>query len=150
MKNPKTLYWIVTGLMAAFMLLASIPDLLRVPQAVFIFGHLGYPAYLLPFLGTAKTLGVIAVLVPGFQRLKEWAFAGLVFDVTGALYSHLSVGDPVSGWMPAAIALVLIGGSYLSYRRSYVHASALQEGAPTVGNGRGVDRRGPGNVAWGN
>jgi hypothetical protein len=148
-KNPRTLYWIVTGLMAAFMLLASIPDLLRVPGAVLIIGHLGYPVYLLPFLGTAKTLGVVAVLLPGFQRLKEWAFAGLVFDVTGALYSHLSVGDPVSGWMPAVIALVLIGGSYLSYRRSCARASASPEGA-TAGNSRGVDRRGPGNVAWGN
>jgi DoxX-like family len=116
-KNSKTLYRAITGLMAAFMLLASIPDLLRIPQAVAIFGHLGYPLYLLPFLGTAKTLGVVVVLVPGFRRLKEWAFAGLVFDLIGALYSHLSVGDPPSGWMPAVVGLILVGGSYLSYRR---------------------------------
>ncbi len=116
MKNAKTPYWIITSLMAAFMLLASIPDVLRLPQAVSIFGHLGYPVYLLPFLGTAKTLGIIAVLIPAFQRLKEWAYAGLVFDVIGALYSHLSVGDSPSGWMPALIGLVLVGSSYLSYR----------------------------------
>ena len=120
MKTAKTLYWIVTSLTAAFMLLASIPDVLRLPQAVSIFGHLGYPVYLLPFLGTAKTLGIIAVLVPAFQRLKEWAYAGLVFDVIGALYSHLSVGDSPSGWMPALIGLVLVGGSYLSYRRQLI------------------------------
>jgi hypothetical protein len=102
--------------MAALMLLASIPDVLRLPQAVSIFGHLGYPAHLLPFLGTAKILGIVAVLVPGFQRLKEWAYAGLVFDVIGALYSHLLVGDSPSGWMPALIGLVLVGGSYLFYR----------------------------------
>jgi DoxX-like family len=119
-KNAKTLYWIITSLMVAFMLLASIPDVLRFPQAVSIFGHLGYPVYLLPFLGTAKTLGIIAVLVPAFQRLKEWAYAGLVFDVIGALYSHLSVGDAPSGWMPALIGLVLVGGSYLSYRRQLI------------------------------
>jgi len=107
-----SVYWVVTGLMAAFMLMASVPDVLRLPQAVEIFGHLGYPTYLLPFLGTAKILGVIAVLVPGFDRLKEWAYAGLVFDVTGALYSHLSVGDPVSVWGFALIALVLVSGSY--------------------------------------
>src|SRR5262245_21246723 len=89
-------YWVVTGLMAAFMLMASVPDVLRLPEAVEIFGHLGYPTYLLPFLGTAKILGVVAVLVPGFDRLKEWAYAGLVFDIAGALYSHLAVGDPVS------------------------------------------------------
>ena len=120
MKTAKTLYWIVTSLTAAFMLLASIPDVLRLPQAVSIFGHLGYPVYLLPFLGTAKTLGIVAILVPGLQRLKEWAYAGLVFDVIGALYSHLSVGDSPSRWMPALIGLVLVGGSYLSYRRQLI------------------------------
>ena len=120
MKKAKTLYWTITSLMAAFMLLASIPDVLKVPQAVSIFGHLGYPVYLLPFLGTAKTLGVAVVLVPGFRRLKEWAFAGLVFDVIGAWYSHLSVGDPPGVWTPAAIALILISGSYLLYRRQLV------------------------------
>ena len=98
--------------MGAFMLMASIPDVLRLPQAVEIFGHLGYPAYLLPFLGTAKILGVVAVLVPGFDRVKEWAYAGLVFDITGALYSHLAVGDPVSVWGFARIALVLVSSSY--------------------------------------
>jgi uncharacterized membrane protein YphA (DoxX/SURF4 family) len=108
-----TVYWVVTGLMAAFMLMASVPDVLRLPQAVEIFGHLGYPTYLLPFLGTAKILGVIAVLVPGFDRLKEWAYAGLVFDITGALYSHLSVGDPVSVWGFALIALILVSSSYV-------------------------------------
>jgi len=107
-----SVYWVVTGLMAAFMLMASVPDVLRLPQAVEIFGHLGYPTYLLPFLGTAKIFGVIAVLVPGFDRLKEWAYAGLVFDVAGALYSHLSVGDPVSVWGFALIALVLVSSSY--------------------------------------
>ena len=80
--------------MAAFMLMASIPDVLRQPQAIEIFGHLGYPPYLLLFVGIAKILGVLAVLIPGTGRLKEWAYAGLIFDLAGALYSHLSVGDP--------------------------------------------------------
>jgi DoxX-like family len=113
MKNRANgFYWVVTGLMAAFMLMASIPDVLRQRQAIEVFGHLGYPAYLLPFLGTAKILGVIAVLIPGSGRLKEWAYAGLIFDITGALYSHLSVGDPVSVWGFAVVGLVLVGGSY--------------------------------------
>ena len=101
------------GLMAAFMVFASIPDILQIPEAVSIFGHLGYPRTLLPFLGTAKTLGVVAVLVPGVARLKEWAFAGLVVDLIGALYSHLSVGDGPSVWMPAVIGLLLVSGSYV-------------------------------------
>jgi hypothetical protein len=109
-------YWIVTGLMAAFMLMASIPDVLRQRQAIEIFSHLGYPGYLLLFLGTAKILGVIAVLIPASGRLKEWAYAGLIFDLTGAVYSHVSVGDPVRVWGFAAVGLVLVGGSYVLTR----------------------------------
>ena len=122
MKHTKTLYWSLTGLMAAFMLMASIPDLLKVPDAVAIFSHLGYPAYLLRFLGIAKLLGVITVLVSA-SRLKEWAYAGLVIDLIGALYSHLSVGDPPSVWLFAVIGLVLVAGSYWSFRRLLTDSS---------------------------
>src|SRR5262245_39056930 len=103
--------WILTGAMAALMLLSAIPDVLRIPDAVSVFRHLGYPPYLLPFLGTAKVSGVVVILAPGFTKLKEWAFAGLAFDVTGALYSHMSVGDPPNVWLPALIGLTLVGGS---------------------------------------
>lgn len=106
----------VTGLMAALVTLSAVPDVLRVPGAIAVISHLGYPPYLLVFLGTAKILGVMAVLIPGLPRLKEWAFAGLTFDVTGALYSHLSIGDPPSAWTPAAVALALVGSSYVAYR----------------------------------
>jgi hypothetical protein len=138
MKNRKIFYWIVTGLAAALMLLSSIPDLLRSAQAVAIVGHLGYPVYLLPFLGTAKALGVVVLLVPGFHRIKEWAFAGLIFDVSGALYSHLSVGDPASGWMPACVALLLLGSAYFLYRHQLsVHRAARCE--QRLGDRRRVD-----------
>ena len=116
MKTHTTARWIVTGLMASLMLLSAVPDVLRIPNAVAVFEHLGYPPYLLVFLGTAKILGVAAVLAPGIQRAKEWAFAGLTFDLIGALYSHLSVGDPPSAWMPAVIGLVLVSSTYAAYR----------------------------------
>jgi hypothetical protein len=116
MKTRSWIGWIVTGLTAALMLLSAVPDVLRIPDALTVFRHLGYPPYLLPFLGTAKILGVAVVLVPRESRLKEWAFAGLTFDLTGALYSHLSVGDPAGVWMPAVIGLGLMTGSYLAYR----------------------------------
>jgi len=117
MKGAQTwVRWTLTGLAAALMVTSALPDVLRVPGAVMVFAHLGYPPYLLPFLGTAKLLGAAAILAPRFPRVKEWAFAGLTFDLAGALYSHLSVGDPPSAWMPAAIGLVLIGGAYATYR----------------------------------
>jgi hypothetical protein len=118
MKHSKGLYWIVTGLMSAFMVMAAIPDILRIPQAVEVFTHLGYPTYPLPFIGIAKTLGVIAVITPGFPRLKEWAYAGLVFDLIGALYSRISVGDPPSAWALPVVGLLLVIGSYVVYRNA--------------------------------
>jgi DoxX-like protein len=117
MKRSSTPYWVVTGLLTAIMLLASVPDVLRVPLAVGVFMHLGYPTYLLPFIGVAKLLGVLALVVPDLPRLKEWAYAGLTFDLIGALYSHLSVGDPPGAWFPAAVALLLVLGSYVLHRR---------------------------------
>jgi len=125
--------WVVTGLMVALMLLSAVPDVLRIPGAVAVFRHLGYPPYLLLFLGTAKILGVTAVLGPGSARLKEWAFAGLTFDLTGALYSHLSVGDPASAWMPAAIGLALMAGSYIAYRTRPRRADSQARGISIEG-----------------
>lgn len=116
MNYHRRLYWLFTGFLAAFMLMASIPDVLRLPQAILIFMHLGYPAYLLPFLGTAKALAIVAVLTPGLGRLKEWAYAGLVFDLMGALYSHVSVGDPLGVWVWPVVGLLLVTASYGFYR----------------------------------
>ena len=111
MKMRNTLYWIFTILFAGLMTLASIPDVIKADEAVAVFHRLGYPSYLLPFLGVAKLLGVIAVLVPRLDRIKEWAYAGLVFDLLGALYSHVSVGDPPSVWIFAVIGLLLAPSS---------------------------------------
>ena len=133
--------WIVTGLMAALMLLSAVPDVLRIPGALMVFKHLGYPPYLLVFLGTAKILGVTAVLAPGFPRIKEWAFAGLTFDVTGALYSHLSVGDPPAAWMTAVIALALVSGSYIAYRMRRRQNQASTNGARSSVRTAGMEPR---------
>lgn len=120
MKKRNILYWMLTGIMAAFMLLGSIQDVLRVPAARAWFVHLGYPSYLLPFIGIAKILGVTAVVAPGTRRLKEWAYAGLVFDLLGATYSHISVGDSFA-WIIPVIGLLLVAGSYAFYRKKTEH-----------------------------
>jgi hypothetical protein len=126
LKMRLVLRWVFTGLLAALMLLSAVPDLLELPAAAAVFQRLGYPVYLLPFLGTAKMLGVLVVIVPGVARLKEWAFAGLTFDLIGALYSHLAIGDPPGVWLPALIGLVLISGAYGSFRFTRQRQAALQ------------------------
>jgi hypothetical protein len=103
---------------------------------VSVINHLGYPSYLLVFLGTAKMLGVLAVLAPGLPRIKEWAFAGLTFDVSGALYSHLSVGDPATAWLPAVVALTLLAGSYVAYRARIDDNAASRTDRTAAVNGR--------------
>jgi uncharacterized membrane protein YphA (DoxX/SURF4 family) len=126
-RKTKIIYWITTGIMIMFMLLASIPDVLMFPDAVTFFKHLGYPAYLLPFIGVAKILGVFAIVVPGFPRLKEWAYAGLVFDLIGAFYSHISVGDPLKVYGFSLIALSFVASSYVFYRKNLRHFETLPE-----------------------
>jgi len=69
--------------------------------------HLGYPAYLLTLLGIWKILGVVAVLIPKFPLLKEWAYAGFFFVMTGALFSHIALGDSVKEIFPALLLLIL-------------------------------------------
>src|SRR6185369_8423353 len=90
MKKTKIAFWIITGLFSAFMLFSSIPDILVVPEAKAFMNNLGYPTYIIPFLGLAKLLGIIAILIPGYPRIKEWAYAGLFFDLIGATYSALA------------------------------------------------------------
>ena len=112
MKKTNTIYWIITGLFAAFMLFSAIPDILILPDAVTFITHLGYPVYFVPFIGIAKLLGVIAIVIPGFPRIKEWAYAGLAFDLIGAVYSILSV-EPFA---PSILIMVLpIGFLFFSY-----------------------------------
>lgn len=90
MKKVNIAYWVITGLFAAFMLFSAIPDIMMVPEAVTMLTGLGYPKYIIPFLGVAKTLGAVAILIPNFDRIKEWAYAGLFFDLIGAAYSIIS------------------------------------------------------------
>jgi hypothetical protein len=92
MKKIKIFYWITTGIFAAFMLFSAIQEIMGSPDAVKIITGLGYPAYLVLFLGIAKLLGSITILVPGFKWLKEWAYAGFFFDLLGATYSVLVTG----------------------------------------------------------
>jgi hypothetical protein len=117
MKKIKILYWVFTGLFAALMLFSSIPDILSVPVAVEGFKQMGYPVYLLPFIGTAKLLGVFAILVPGYARIKEWAYAGLVIDLAGATYSIILSGKSAGDAATMILPFILAIGSYVYYHK---------------------------------
>jgi hypothetical protein len=118
MKRTKILYWIFTALFAFMMLSSAIPDVLSSPVAVKgMHEGLGYPLYFVPFIGAAKVFGVIAILVPGFSRIKEWAYAGLFFDLIGATYSIASVGAPAANWLFMALPIALAISSYVLYHK---------------------------------
>jgi len=110
----KIIYWVATIWLALGMLATGILQLLRVeaegalaPPGVYGITHLGYPVYLLTILGFWKILGVVAILIPKFPLVKEWAYAGFFFLMSGAIFSHIAVGDPVSEIIPSLLLLVL-------------------------------------------
>ena len=94
MKSKTIAYWITTILVAFPIGSGGVMQVAHVPATVYGFTHLlHYPAYFVTILGVWKVLGAIAILIPGFPRLKEWAYAGIIFDLTGAAASVASVGD---------------------------------------------------------
>lgn len=118
MKKTKILYWVFTGLFSFMMIGSAIPDIILDPVAVKgMHEDLGYPIYFIPFIGIVKVLGVIAILIPGFRTLKEWAYAGLIFDLIGATYSIIAVGKDASAWLPMFLPLSLAFASYVFYRK---------------------------------
>ncbi|MGC1872815.1 MAG: DoxX family protein [Acidobacteriaceae bacterium] len=93
MKSKNIAYWITTILVALPIGSGGVMQVLRVPATVDGFVHiLHYPAYFVTILGVWKVLGAIAILVPRFPLLKEWAYAGIIFDLTGAVASNAAVG----------------------------------------------------------
>jgi len=77
------------------------------PPGVWGIKHLGYPVYFLTIIGVWKVLGVIAILVPKFPLVKEWAYAGFFFLMSGAIFSHIAVGSPISAFIPSSLLLIL-------------------------------------------
>ena len=113
-KRIKIIYWISTVWLASGMLATGILQLFKVkaegavaPPGVYGITHLGYPIYFLTILGVWKLLGVVAVLSPKFALLKEWAYAGFFFAMSGAVFSHIALGDPMSEIFPSMLLLVL-------------------------------------------
>lgn len=110
MKTKKVVYWVSTGIVAAFMLFSSYLYLSKNPQMIDGFEKLGYPLYFAMLLGVAKLLGVLGLLQQKWKTLQEWAYAGFTFTFIGAAWTHLSTG---TSFLAALIALVILGVSYV-------------------------------------
>ncbi|WP_257669798.1 DoxX family protein [Parapedobacter tibetensis] len=111
-KRNKIIYWIATVWLALGMLSTGIVQLIKMEEEVAMMTHLGYPLYLLTILGIWKILGVVAVLIPKFALLKEWAYAGFFFAMLGAIFSHLAVGDGAKELFGPALLLLLTAISW--------------------------------------
>lgn len=107
-KRNRIIYWIFTLWMALGMVSTAIVQLMKNKDELANFTNLGYPAYLMTIIGVWKILGVVAVLIPKFPLLKEWAYAGFFFVMSGALISHLIIGDTFGRTFPALLLLVLV------------------------------------------
>ncbi len=109
-KRNKIIYWIATIWLALGMLSTGAVQLFKAKEGqggVDMVTHLGYPVYLLTILGIWKIVGVATVLISKFPLLKEWAYAGFFFIMSGAIFSHIAVGDSLDKIFPSLLLLIL-------------------------------------------
>jgi uncharacterized membrane protein YphA (DoxX/SURF4 family) len=106
-KRNKIIYWVATIWLALGMLSTGIVQLFKVKEEVDYILEMGYPDYFLTILGLSKFLGVVAILIPRFPLLKEWAYAGFFFTLSGAVYSHIVSGNSMGEILPPVLLIVL-------------------------------------------
>jgi type II secretory pathway component PulF len=117
MKRLNIYFWICTGLLVPAVGIGSALGVVPSEESTKVITTLGYPAYLLPYISVAKLVALVVIFIPKFPRLKEWAYAGLVIDITGAMYSILATSHSVSNLIFPLLALLLVFGSYYFYHR---------------------------------
>jgi hypothetical protein len=125
-KRNKIIYWIATLWLGLGMVSTGLVQLFKVKAEVDAFTHLGYPLYLMTILGIWKILGVATVLIPKFTLVKEWAYAGFFFAMSGAIISHIAAGDAVNKVFPSLLLLILTIVSWYfrpSNRKSFQYES---------------------------
>jgi len=106
-KAKKIIYWISTLWLALGMTSTAIVQLIKPEEEIARTTRLGYPLYLLTILAVWKLFGVVAVLIPKYPLLKEWAYAGFFFAMSGAAISHIFIGDPFGEIFPSVLLLIL-------------------------------------------
>ncbi|MES2277181.1 MAG: DoxX family protein [Bacteroidota bacterium] len=113
-KRKLVWYWIITAVLSFCIFSGGLAQALQVKGVVQGFKPLGYPAYFITLIGVWKVLGIIAILIPKFKLLKEWAYAGLFFTMSGAVISHIASGDvSVQIIAPALLAIFTVLSWYL-------------------------------------
>lgn len=118
--NSKTiniLYWIVTILFCAAMLMDGIAGLMHVQDGKVALAHLGYPEYLMSIVGIAKVLGALAILQTRFKIIKEWAYAGFTINFIGASLSHFFAGDTTGMFFMPLVVLAFMFVSYYLWKK---------------------------------
>lgn len=106
-KRNKIIYWIATAWLSLGMASSGIFQIIQQKESVEYMTRLGFPNYFLIIIGVWKILGVIAVLAPKFPLIKEWAYAGFFFLMTGAVFTHLAVGDGATEFFGPSLLLGL-------------------------------------------
>lgn len=118
MNHPQAIRSIPTGSLAALFAVSGFFNVTRQPNVLESLAHLGYPAYLATLLGVCKLLAAVTLVFGSrWPRLKEWAFAGLVFDLGGAVIAHATAGDGIAGIAPSGVLLFLTGVTYWAQQR---------------------------------
>ncbi len=106
-KRNRIIYWIATIWLSLGMISTGVVQLIQMDEEVQKMNELGYPAYFLTIIGVWKILGVIAILVPRFPLVKEWAYAGFFFLISGAICTHIAVADEIINYFGPLLLLVL-------------------------------------------
>ncbi|MFD9945190.1 DoxX family protein [Nonomuraea sp. NPDC059023] len=118
-KTRRIVYWVSTIGLASGLVGSGVQQILRIegkealaPPYAWGIAELGYPVYILTILGGWKLLGALAILLPKYPLLKEWAYAGMFFLFTGGMFSHIATGDAWYQLLPALFLLILAAASW--------------------------------------
>lgn len=122
-KTTTVLYWLFTIIFSALMIFSSLGGIEPNAQTIaFLHDGLGYPIYFIQFISIAKLLGAVVILIPGLDRIKEWAYAGLFFDLGGAVYSGVAAAGKFDPMMLTMLMWILPGVlSYYFWRKKTRH-----------------------------
>jgi hypothetical protein len=127
MKKTKILYWVFTVLFSGLMIFSAVPSIVTNQASIqLIHDGMGYPVYFISFTGWAKLIGSVAILIPGLKKIKEWAYAGLFFDLIAAVYSGIASAQGVVDPRMAGMLIWIVPGILSYYWWNKIQVSPLK------------------------